>query len=132
MKPPDARRTQHRVTTRVVVTPVAKPRMTRRDKWAKRPSVLRYRAYADALRASLPTIEPGALSLVFILPMPSSWSLRKREEMAGSPHTSRPDIDNLIKGVLDTLFEDDAGVWSVSAVKLWGNAGRVEIETVTG
>ena len=34
----------------IPVTPVSKPRMTQRDKWKKRPCVLRYRAYCDALR----------------------------------------------------------------------------------
>jgi uncharacterized cupin superfamily protein len=32
--------------------PVGKPRMTQRDKWAKRPAVLRYREWADRARAA--------------------------------------------------------------------------------
>lgn len=32
------------------IEPVAKPRMTKKDKWAKRPCVMKYRAYKDMLR----------------------------------------------------------------------------------
>jgi len=32
--------------------PVGKPRMTRKDKWAQRPCVLRYREWADRARAA--------------------------------------------------------------------------------
>ena len=32
------------------ITPVPKPRMTRRDRWAKRPCVLRYWAFKDEVR----------------------------------------------------------------------------------
>ena len=39
----------------------------------------------------------GAVSLdvSFIMPMPKSWSKKKRAAMDGKPHTARPDIDNL-------------------------------------
>jgi len=32
--------------------PIPKPRQTRRDKWARRPCVLRYREWADQIRAA--------------------------------------------------------------------------------
>ena len=32
------------------IIPLGKPRMTQRDKWAKRPAVLRYRAFKDECR----------------------------------------------------------------------------------
>ena len=34
----------------VVIDPVAKPRMTRSDRWKKRPCVVRYRVYSIRLR----------------------------------------------------------------------------------
>lgn len=115
----------------LAVSPVAKPRMTRRDKWAQRPSVVRYRAYCDALRAELRAI-PGAqlpeeLEVVFVLPMPASWSKRKRAQHLGQPHRQRPDIDNLVKGLMDALLDEDAHVWSVNARKVWGADGAVRL-----
>ena len=35
------------------VTPIGKPRMTQRDRWKKRPPVVRYHAFKDQLRACL-------------------------------------------------------------------------------
>lgn len=32
------------------ICPLPKPRMTQRDRWAKRPAVLRYRAFCDEVR----------------------------------------------------------------------------------
>jgi len=34
------------------ITPVPKPRQTRSDKWKQRPCVMRYRAFADEVRAA--------------------------------------------------------------------------------
>ncbi len=36
----------------VHIEPMGAPRMTQRDRWAKRPCVLRYHAFKDVLRAS--------------------------------------------------------------------------------
>jgi Holliday junction resolvase RusA-like endonuclease len=114
---------------RISVDPVAKPRMTRRDKWAVRPSVARYRAYADALRAEHSRELQGTVSLVFHIPMPKSWSRSKRDAMCGEPHRSKPDVDNLIKGVLDALLPDDRVVWRVTAEKRWADEGSVEVRS---
>ena len=59
------------------VTPYGKPRMTRRDQWAKRPAVIRYRAFCDAVRAAWPAGVPypaAGAHVTFWLPMPKSWS----------------------------------------------------------
>lgn len=114
------------------VTPVAKPRMTQRDQWAKRPAVVRYRAYCDALRGyagregfELP--DAGA-HITFVIPMPPSWSKRKRAAMDGAPHQQKPDVDNLLKGLFDALRPDDAAIWQVAGMeKRWGTVGRVVI-----
>lgn len=112
------------------VEPVGKPRMTQRDKWLVRAPVAKYRSFCDALRAdvALHKLEFSMLApleLLFVLPMPRSWSARKRASKNGGPCRSRPDIDNLIKGVLDALFEEDCGVWKVTAEKQWGVEGFV-------
>lgn len=116
---------------RVDVAPVAKPRMTRRDKWAKRPSVVRYWAFCDALRAATKGREfGGALELVFTVPMPKSWSQRKRAEHDGRPHTQRPDLDNYCKAVFDALYEDDSGIHTLTAKKVWGEHGSIAIREI--
>ncbi len=121
------------------VEPVAKPRMTRRDKWAKRPCVLRYWDFVDQLKAEAikNQYQPSKiLSLVFVLPMPSSWSARKRESMRYKKHEQTPDLDNLIKAFKDALLKQDKAVHSYGFMhKCWGDTGQIlvlstdEVET---
>lgn len=109
------------------VTPVAKPRMTRRDTWKQRKCVMKYRDYCDRLRALNAQIENGC-SITFILPMPESWSKRKKELMAGKPHEQRPDIDNLCKGYMDALLEEDSRIHTLGGLrKRWGHQGEIHI-----
>lgn len=104
-------------------TPIPKPRMTRRDKWAKRHVVQAYFAYRDEIRAAAHAagIPPRVSSIHchFEIPMPRSWPKSKRRRHLGQPHTSRPDLDNLVKGVLDALLHEDAGVARIQAAKFW-------------
>lgn len=113
----------------IPIVPVPKPRMTQSDVWKKRPSVVRYREFGDQLRQYLGENYklPGMVNMVFLMPMPNSWSKKKKEEMNGQPHQQEPDVDNLAKAVLDHLARDDSYVWSLTAVKVWSYAGRIEI-----
>ena len=47
--------------------------------------------------------------------------------MLGKPHTKKPDIDNLIKALLDAVFSDDAHVHTVHAEKVWGDKGEIRV-----
>lgn len=108
------------------ITPVAKPRMTQRDKWSKRKCVLQYRAFKDQCRLNKVTVTERPW-VVFHLPMPPSWSKKKRREMNGKPHQQRPDIDNLIKALLDACLENDSGVFEIHASKVWAIDGLLEV-----
>lgn len=113
------------------VSPCAKPRMTRSDKWKERPIVAKYRAFCDELRynwnlAGLDDV-PAEISLVFRMPMPPSWGNKKRREMNGQPHQQTPDIDNLCKAVLDALLSNDSHIYSVQMSKYWATNGAIEV-----
>ena len=111
------------------ITPCPAPRMTQSDKWRKRPCVVRYFAFRDQVR--LLGIEiPERVRIVFVLPMPASWSKAKRAAMDGQPHTVRPDIDNFCKAALDSVFDDDAHIWEIHASKIWGFTGAIEIGAI--
>lgn len=109
------------------ISPVSKPRMTRADAWKKRACVLRYWSFKDAVRESGLSI-PVKCKLTFYIEMPKSWSQKRRVEQEGKPHTQKPDIDNLIKGLLDAVFADDAHIWSVHAEKLWATTPGIRVE----
>ena len=109
------------------ITPVPKPRMTQRDKWAKRPSVLRYRAFCDEVRLRHVSVEEHGTQVTFVLPMPKSWSKKKRKEMNDKPHKQTPDLDNLCKALLDAIFTDDSHISSIVLFKVWGETGGIRI-----
>ncbi len=109
------------------ITPVPKPRMTQRDKWQKRPSVLRYRAFKDQVRLRRVVLDPPC-RVVFWMPMPASWPEAKKAKLDGTPHLQRPDNDNLQKALLDAVHLDDSHVWSIHAEKRWARKAGIEIE----
>lgn len=102
--------------------PISCPRMTRADVWKKRPAVLRYREYADRIRAAtggapLQDLDVQHMKIFFYFAPPASMSAKKKRECAGKLMRVRPDIDNLVKGVLDAMFSLDSSIASIEAVK---------------
>jgi Holliday junction resolvase RusA-like endonuclease len=72
-----------------------------------------------------PFVGPIALVCSFRLPVPKSWS-KKRTILAlegGVHHTSRPDVDNLVKSIKDAcngvIWKDDSQVVRLTAIKLY-------------
>ena len=109
------------------ITPVAKPRMTQRDKrLPKRACVAKYHAFCDELRANKVELADN-IYVIFYLPMPKSWSKKKRADMLARPHQQVPDLDNCIKSLLDGVLVDDSHVWAIRARKFWANEGGIEI-----
>lgn len=114
-----------------LITPVAKPRMTQRDRWANRAPVLRWYAYKDELNLQANErkfVLPNTFKVTFYIPPSVSWSEKKKSELEGKLHRMKPDIDNLLKGVLDALRMSDATVADVHAIKKWSIQPRIEFE----
>lgn len=114
-------------TIEITVAPVAKPRMTRSDKWKQRPAVLKYRQFKDDLRMQVTGSLDARFSVIFFVPMPASWSEKKKVAMYRTPHQQRPDVDNYLKGLMDALCEEDSHVYDVRAQKYWDYNGRIEL-----
>jgi Holliday junction resolvase RusA-like endonuclease len=118
------------VTIQVVaIDPTPAPRQSRRDRWRPSPSVARYRAYRDEIALTIRELPADFFHVVFLLPMPRSWSDRKKSELAGWPHTGTPDKDNLEKGLIDAVYRnrDDSHVWNTASTKLWAYQGAIVI-----
>lgn len=116
------------------INPMGKPRMTRRDKWLNppRPEILKHRLAKHGLQAYAlqnRCVLQESFKITFVLAMPDSWSKKKKAQMDGSAHRQKPDIDNLLKFVMDALLPDgDEKVHSITALKRWGYEGKVIIE----
>lgn len=115
---------------RAAIDPVPKPRMTQRDKWKKRPPVLRYREFCDQVREAGLMVPDDGAHITFYLPMPKSWSGKRRAEMNGAPHQQKPDVDNLVKALMDACLAEDQGVWDLRISKRWAESGAIEIHEV--
>ena len=111
------------------ILPVAKPRMTQSDKWKKRPVVEKYWRYKEDLKLLCflcRWMPKEDLDVQFVLPMPKSWSERKKKKMDGQPHKQRPDLDNLIKGFKDALLIEDSHIHTYHNMKkIWGREGAI-------
>jgi Holliday junction resolvase RusA-like endonuclease len=109
------------------ITPMAAPRLTNRDRWKKRPVVLEYFAFRDEVAARRVSL-PIPSKIIFWMPIPPSWSKKKQRDADSAPHEQTPDIDNLLKALMEAVFRDkDAIVWSVWPEKRWSSKPGIEV-----
>ena len=50
---------------------------------------------------------PQGASIIFFIPVPQSWSKKKKKLHHGMLHQSKPDLDNLLKAFGDALISED-------------------------
>lgn len=108
--------------------------MSRQDRFAQRPVVMKYKAFRTELltRSRLVGLRdlPPAIGFTFNIPMPKHWSKAKKERMNGQIHQQKPDLDNLIKAVKDCFtygrHVDDSYVGTyLFAQKVWAYEGSI-------
>ncbi len=95
------------------------------------------RAVANAWRAQVGIIHTGpvhvTLAIAFAVPKSIAKAERARRLEAGW-HTHKPDIDNVVKLVLDALngvaYDDDTQVVSISTTKRWAAVDGMTIAIV--
>lgn len=79
---------------------------------------------------------PVSISVDVTLPIPASWSQRKRAAAAmGTVRpTGRPDLDNFVKAALDgmngVVLEDDSSVVRIETSKAYGQVPRMAVSVV--
>lgn len=90
----------------------------------------------SAQRAMLgrpPMSGPIRLSILIVLPIPTSWSKEKqRKAVAGEVlPTKKPDMDNVVKALCDgmnsVVFRDDSNVVDLNVTKRYGQVPRADI-----
>jgi Holliday junction resolvase RusA-like endonuclease len=113
---------------------VPKPRQTQADRWKKRPAVMRARAYSDELRRLGVEINPSGFWVEFIFAVPKSVSKKERaRRLSGDRrHEQKPDADNLIKLLVDSIYEEDSIVWRGGCEKKWGEEDLIRVWDIKG
>ena len=121
------------------VVPMGAPRMTQSDRWKTNPNhtdprkrqrtcVTSYFHLKNTLveQANEMQFTLGkCVDAVFLIPMPNSWSQKKKDKMNGMPCESKPDTDNLLKGLCDALNKHDQEIWYMKGVKVWAFKGSI-------
>lgn len=98
-------------------------------------AVIRHEAALE-MRGAEPVEGPLAIAVTAVLPIPASWSRKRREAaLAGQEWpTGRPDADNYLKAAADALnaivYRDDSQLVRMEAAKCYGTSPRLSI-TVT-
>jgi len=73
---------------------------------------------------------PVSIDITFFMPIPKSTSKKKQKLLEGQHHSKRPDLDNLIKHLNDSLegicWTDDAKIVEVTARKVYSSEPRTE------
>ena len=67
------------------------------------------------------------MEAVFLIPLPDSWSKKKKERMKRMPCKVRPDADNILKGFVDALKDEDGCIWKMNVSKYWADRGSIII-----
>ena len=126
------------------VKPMAKQsfRTTRSGQKYLDPSVIKYRkairnmAIAQMRNQKAEKIEGAVnMNIIYAFRRPQSLSKKERSEIDNGktvPKTTKPDIDNLTKAILDALngivWKDDAQVTQIKIQKVWSSKDQIEVE----
>ena len=108
------------------IDPCPAPRMNRSDRWKKRPCVLKYFEFKDECRYLNIKVN-NYDHITFGIKIPKSFSKKKQKQMAGKPHLKRPDCDNLLKALLDSVYKEDSHIHALTINKVWSEHGYIEI-----
>lgn len=75
------------------------------------------------------TLPPVGASITFFIPVPPSWSKKKKKLHHGRFHQSKPDVDNILKGFFDSLMAEDKQIAHIEVQKRWVDfeTGWIEI-----
>lgn len=117
--------------------PQARPRVTRRGTY----DPPRCKAYKQKvaliakteMRGRPPMSGPVQMFVNVYHGIPKSWSRNKKIDAIADViyPTTKPDIDNILKGIMDALkgivWKDDAQVVIIEAMKEYGEFSRVEM-----
>lgn len=125
--------------------PVAqgRPRFSRQGGFVKAYDPIQSKSYKQLIRLELqpllsnpdftPIDRACCLNLKVFRAVPKSFSKKKREEalLGYIRPTTKPDIDNYVKGVLDalngTVLKDDSVVCEIFARKFYSERPRIEV-----
>jgi len=89
---------------------------------------------AKAAMGASKALEGALEAFIYVtFPVPPSYSKKRNEACLNDTekHTKRPDLDNVVKAVIDGMdkivFGNDSQITSIYATKVYGTVAKVEI-----
>lgn len=109
-----------------------RPRFCKRGNFVQTYMPATYTAHKAFIQKQMPKamLESDLIvTIEFLFNPPQSWSNKKRLEMIGQYKRTKPDIDNLIKTVLDAannhLWKDDNQIVEVRSFKKYADEPKI-------
>jgi Holliday junction resolvase RusA-like endonuclease len=146
------------ITIRLFITPQTSVRTTQKDAicfripedvlqekypdlYKRKLRIVKYNDYKKELRKEATRVglmfnetqtifPPAGAWIKFYIPVPVSWSKKKKRLHNFEPHQSKPDTSNLHKAFEDALLKEDKIVWDYRASAFWYNSIKGYIEIV--
>lgn len=130
------------------IEPMGAVRTTQKQKYVS-DTYKRYAAYKEHIQlllsgriAQIEPYKPVIVDVTFYMPIPESGKItqatgvgvkrRQIKVVEGQPHVKKPDIDNLVKGLFDSLnglaWNDDAQVIEVKSRKVYSEYPGIELD----
>ena len=109
-----------------------RPRFSKRGNFVQTYMPATYTAHKAFIQKQMPKVMLKSdliVTIEFLFNPPKSWSNKKRLEMIGQYKRTKPDIDNLIKTVLDAankhLWKDDNQIVEVRSFKKYADEPKI-------
>ena len=125
------------MTFNIIPKPTPRPRIARRGNKSIAYYPKEYQIYKDHLKMLAELIcktkykGPLKMEVIFYMPIPSSLSKKKKDELRGVWHIKKPDCDNLAKGVKDALegiaYDNDSQVCELMIRKIYSTEPKIEV-----
>ncbi len=117
----------------IPINPMGSVRQNRSDMWRKRKPVLKMITWKNEAKKYIPqdiTNRPAIVRIMAYLQFPKSYTNKKKESLDTKPHRVKPDNDNIVKLVLDLIWENDSCIYDIHCKKYWddGKGPRLEID----
>lgn len=102
--------------------------------YKRRRQLDKYNTYKDELKIEAQRVgfemPCYGIHIKFYMPMPASWSRKKKAKMNFEGKQSMPDLSNLVKAFEDGLLKQDNMIWDYRVSKYWYDSVKGFIEIV--
>ncbi|MFQ3801718.1 RusA family crossover junction endodeoxyribonuclease [Staphylococcus xylosus] len=112
-----------------------RPRFRNNGKYVQTYMPSKYTNHKKNIQAQMPNLmidTPIKLTIEFHFPLLKSWSKKKHVAMIGQYKVTKPDIDNLIKTVLDAankhVWQDDNQIVEIASFKKYAETPKVVMD----